>query len=248
MPTPRKGYYTKDGTRVPSVTTILGVLSKDGLKYWAAKMERLGVLGIIRGKIDQGCTREDLRIELKKIEGQPFFMDQDLETACDIGTAVHDMAERFLRNGDVVADVGAEYGLDEEAVRKATNSFNAFKRWATDTKLKFEAMEQGMVSEKYHYGGTPDIIMVNEDRCIGDFKTSSGIYESMPLQLAAYKMLWEENHPDKPITGGYYLMRFDKEYGDFVYRHWPELDDAADAFLLARDLYTKMKAVQKRCK
>jgi len=35
-------YKSKDGTRLPSVTTILGVLEKPGLHYWIAEVTRQG--------------------------------------------------------------------------------------------------------------------------------------------------------------------------------------------------------------
>ena len=36
-------YKTKDGQRVPGVTTILGILDKPALKYWANKIGLLGI-------------------------------------------------------------------------------------------------------------------------------------------------------------------------------------------------------------
>jgi len=81
---------------------------------------------------------------------------------------------------------------------------------------------------------------------MGDWKTSNAIYPDHIIQLAAYKVLWEENHPDQPITGGFHLCRFSKEHGDFAHHFWSELDDAWEQFLLFRQAYDIDKKLKKR--
>ena len=69
MPTPRKGYYLKDGKKVPGVTTVLGRFKESGaLMYWAWQ---------------QGTQGKDFR-ETKQI-------------AADAGTLAHAMVEAHLR-------------------------------------------------------------------------------------------------------------------------------------------------------
>lgn len=67
MPTPKEGYYTADGTRVPGVTTVLGLLAKPALIPWAYK----------RGK-----------------DGLELYESRD--KAADIGTLAHAMCEAHL--------------------------------------------------------------------------------------------------------------------------------------------------------
>jgi hypothetical protein len=98
----------------------------------------------------------------------------------------------------------------------------------------------------YGFGGTPDAIVVNEKLALGDWKTSSAIYGDYLLQLAAYGQLWNENHPELPITGGSHLLRFDKQYGDFEHRYFEQLDDAWEAFKLMIPLYNLLKQLDKR--
>jgi len=83
MPTPRKGYFTKDGTKVPSVTTILGRFKEaGGLMHWAWKCGTDGV--------DYRAVRDD---------------------AANAGTMAHDLIERHIKgealsiegNADIVA-------------------------------------------------------------------------------------------------------------------------------------------------
>ncbi len=68
----------------------------------------------------------------------------------------------------------------------------------------------------------------------------------MLIQLAAYNLLWLENHPDRPLTGGFHLCRFSKENGDFSHHYWPNLDDAREQFILLRRAYDLDKQLKKR--
>ena len=75
----KAGYFLADGSRVPSVTTILGVIAKPALIPWANK---LGLQGIDSTKYVDGLA--------------------------SVGTLAHDMILADLR-GDVPADCGKEY-------------------------------------------------------------------------------------------------------------------------------------------
>lgn len=74
-------------------------------------------------------------------------------------------------------------------------------------------------------------------RSLGDWKSSNGIYQDYLVQLAAYGLLWEEHYPNMPIEGGYHLVRFAKEWGDFSHHFWDELETAKRAFILMRQLW-----------
>ena len=51
-----------------------------------------------------------------------------------------------------------------------------------------------MVSEKYQFGGTCDIYCdLNGKKTLIDLKTAKGIFPEMHTQVAAYKILLEEN-------------------------------------------------------
>jgi len=105
------------------------------------------------------------------------------------------------------------------------------------------------VSETHRFGGTLDLILrTPQGLAVGDFKTSNAVYSDYLIQLGAYALLWEENRPDDPLTGGYHLMRFAKEHGDFTHRFWPNLDEAKEQFLLFRKAYDIDKQLVKRAK
>ena len=137
-------------------------------------------------------------------------------------------------------DVTTQVGL------QAWQGYENYLRWADTTKMEIVQQEIPLVSEKYLFGGTPDAIMVRGELALGDWKTSNGIYPDYLIQLAAYKVLWEENFPDRPITGGFHLCRFAKEHADFAHHFWSELDDAWEQFKLFRMAYDIDKKLKKR--
>jgi len=112
--------------------------------------------------------------------------------------------------------------------------------------MEIVEQETPLVSEKYQFGGTLDAIMVNGELALGDWKTSNAVYPDHIIQLAAYWKLWEENNPDRPITGGFHLCRFAKEHADFAHHFWADLTDAWEQFKLFRVAYDIDKKLKKR--
>ena len=80
-----------------------------------------------------------------------------------------------------------------------------------------------------------------------DWKTSNAVYPDYLLQLAGYKLLWEETYPEHQLTG-FHLCRFAKEEGDFSHHYFPKLDKEVETFLVMRSLYDLVKDVEKRVK
>ena len=107
-----------------------------------------------------------------------------------------------------------------------------------------------MISEEYQFGGTPDAIGRNAkgELCLLDWKTSNGVYSDYGLQLAAYAHLWNINHPEDPITGGFHICRFSKDHPDFAHHYYKQLDLEWSQFKLYREAYTNDKAISKRYK
>lgn len=203
MPTQKGGYFVADGTRVPSVTTILGRFkSSEALIKWAW---------------EQGRDGKDYR--------------ETRDAAATAGTMAHAAVEAWVRGRPF------EWAGEPAIVAKAKRSFGAFLEWAQETKFRVIETEIPLVSERHRFGGTFDAILINNHRVMGDYKTSGGVYSEYLMQVAAYGILWDEHHPDEPITGGYALLRFDKIYGDFKFHRWMELDRAREAFLHLRAVY-----------
>ncbi len=183
--------------------------------------------GLIHWAWDLGCQGIDYR----KIR----------DDAASAGTFAHEMVERWIHGQDPNTVEG-----QEEQIAKACNAFSLFLEWAAQTKLEVTETELGLVSEKYRFGGTLDAMFVNGKLSLGDWKTSNAVYSDYLFQLAGYAILWEENRPDQPITGGFHLMRFAKDTPDFTHHYWGELNEAKEGFLLMRRLYDIKAACDKR--
>ena len=217
MGRPKSGYRLADGTRVPGVTTIIGRFKESGgLIQWAYQC------GL------DGINYRDVR-----------------DKAANSGTLAHDMIELYLRGQ---APINAYLGLDfsTEIIAKARNGFDAFLTWTEQTKMEVRTAEMPLISEEYRFGGTPDaVLLVNGKLSLGDWKTGNKLYPDMLIQLAAYKQLWEENHPTDKIEG-FDMMRFSKEEADFVHAHFDQLDDAWELFKLYLKAYDLSKKLKKR--
>lgn len=220
MPTPKKGYFTKDGKKVPGTTTIINRFKESGgLIQWAYN----------RGK-----------------EGLELYESRD--KAAELGTIVHDMVEFYVRREDphtVIAGIS----LTEGDKNQVLSAFSAFEEWFESNKFEIIAQEIQLVSEVHLYGGTPDAIAKDgKGRLVLlDWKTSNGVYQDYLYQLGAYRILWNENKQDNPLTGGSHLCRFAKENGDFAHHFYPNIDEAENGFLFMRRLYDIDKALKARC-
>lgn len=219
MPHPTQGYRNSKGEKIPGVTTIIGRFKESGaLIRWAYN----------RGK--NGLELYDSR-----------------DKAAELGTIVHSMVEVYI-NGkswdDLIKDLSRD---DYESVMSA---FTAFREWFEANKFKVLEHEIQLVSEEYQFGGTPDAIAEDSKGRIVliDFKTSDGVYSDYLYQLGAYKILWNENNPDKQITGGCHLAKFSKEYGDFSHHFFPDITEAERGFLLMRSLYDIDATLKRRIK
>ncbi len=219
MARPKAGYKTKDGKRVPGVTTIIGRFKDSGgLLWWA---------------FDQGKAAE---------RGEINSLYDKRDEAAEAGTLAHDMVEAHIK-GNPSPDTK---GFIDDVIRQANQGFRNYLKWSNQSRIEVVEQETPLVSEKYKFGGCLDAIMVMGELSLGDWKTSNAIYVDYLMQLAAYKQLWEENYPDRPIVGGFHLCRFAKEHADFAHHYWSELDDAWEQFKLFRRAYDLDKKLKKR--
>jgi hypothetical protein len=212
MPTKRGGYYLADGTRVPSVTTILGRYKESGaLINWAWKL---------------GLDGKDYR-EVR-------------DAAANSGTQAHAAVEAFIHGEPYEFDMDSEIGCN------AHTAFQAFLKWQAQTSLVVDTAELPLVSEKYKFGGTMDAVFIDGQLSMADWKTSGRLYPDHLAQIAAYSLLWEEAYPNRPLDGGYHLLRFDKRNPDFHHHHWGELEAGKRFFLHLRAAYEEEKELKQR--
>lgn len=227
MPTPKKGYFLADGTRVPGTTTVIGRFKDSGaLIYWAYK----------QGREHEGLARQGI--------DAPTRLYEVTERYANIGTLAHSMVEAHILGFN---PHGVLHKVPESLAGPARQAFGAYLSWAEQTKLKILEQEIQLISEEYKFGGTPDAIgEVHGELCLIDWKTSNNVYSDYLIQIAAYRYLWETAHPERSLTGGFHLCRFAKENGDFSHHFYPDLSEAWTAFKLMRELYDIDKVLKKR--
>jgi hypothetical protein len=230
MPTPKAGYYNKAGKRLIGTTTLISRFKDSGaLIKWAYKM----------GREHEGLARS----------GHPAPNDlyEVTSEAANIGTATHQMVELAIDGADPFSSTALVSLATNEQRERATKAYHNYVRWSETNKLTVVAQEMMLVSEQYQYGGTPDAIgEVNGQLCLLDWKTSNSVYSDYLIQLAAYKQLWEENNPGKPLVGGAHLLRFSKDYGDFAHHFFDDLSEAWELFKLYLPAYRLDQSLRKR--
>ncbi|MDP2630064.1 MAG: hypothetical protein Q8P56_01525 [Candidatus Uhrbacteria bacterium] len=219
IPHPKQGYRLADGTKVSGVTTILGRFKESGaLLFWACEQGK----AIERGEISNLYDKRD--------------------AAAESGTLAHSLVEAHI-NGLPLPVIP-----DSNVGKQALQGYENYVRWQEDNRIEVKKQEMEMVSETYRFGGCPDALGIDSrgNLCIMDWKTSGAIYVDYILQISAYRILWEENHPDQPITGGYHLLRFAKENADFHHHYWNELEEAKEMFVLLVRAYELDRRLKKR--
>jgi hypothetical protein len=179
-------------------------------------------------------------------EGKDFR--ETKQAAADAGTVAHDMVEH-----DIYGQRFDESGIDPSILSAARGAYDAYKEWKDQTHLQVAEAEVSLLSRIHRFGGTLDALFIRGKLALGDWKTSNGVYADYLLQLGAYQILWEENYPERPITGGFHLLRFSKQQNAddpiaFTHHYWSQLDVAKQQFLLlleAHKLDKRIKALAK---
>ena len=163
------------------------------------------------------------------------------EAALGIGSLVHQTIEAEI-NGMPVPAIPEQFkALSRARSTRGTNGFSATASPSSRPRFRW-------CRRAYMFGGTFDTIVRDRrgNLCIGDWKSSKAVYQDYLVQIAGYKILWEENRG--PITGGFHLVRFSKEHGDMEHRFYPELADAEQLFVLYREAYDLDKNLKKRAR
>lgn len=171
--------------KLPSVSTILKALPKDGLDWYGYKLGIQAMMEVHPG-IALPEEIEGRYEEIKKLgrEGKVSTPYNQLQKAGDRGTDVHDVAEYLLLNGQPPPK--AE--IDAEILPYVEGMWNWYKA-GKPTWDEVITVESPVFSLEHRYAGTLDGILhakeVNAYWLI-DFKTSKGIYESHLIQVVAY--------------------------------------------------------------
>ncbi len=172
--------------KAPPVTprTDFGEKVKAHQRYYTASGQQVPGVTTVLGVLNKpALIAWANRMGLQGIDTNKY-----VDEAAAVGTLAHAMIIDALggepvRLGDFTADqlTRARYGV------------SVFEAWRKGHDLKPQLLEQALVSEEHHYGGTIDIVaQLDGEPVLIDFKTSSGIYEEHIFQVGAYWHLLNE--------------------------------------------------------
>lgn len=265
MGTPKGGYFTAAGEKVPSVTTVLGRFKDSGgLLFWAHKVGGEQQAVIWRNRICKWASsfmNPPAQVPLDKLisaeklsainagtwEPEPEFtrLYDVSEAAAQAGTLAHDAIEAFIKAKG--ADFAYEWpDAEQDVLGKAMNAYAQFLEWFDQTKIQITDTEYGSMSETHKFGGTLDGLGVDSKgrHVLLDWKTSNAIYPDYLIQLAAYALLLEENRGIK--VEGFHIVRVAKENADFAHASFQDLEHEKETFLTMLKLYGQVKQIERR--
>ena len=157
------------------------------------------------------------------------------QESADFGKTVHELIRVVLDGGTV------DYDKTDEVVGGCLRSF---EEWVRLVEFQPLLTEQTVHSKTHQFAGTLDAFgLVYGTPCLIDWKTSSGVYDEMKLQVAAYDVAIKEMALAQPTM--HLIVRFDKK----TKRCHPQavtVDDTVfGAFLNAKHLWTWLQEAKR---
>ena len=220
---------------VRGVTSVLRWLDKPALIQWAANMASeyvLKNLGVDPGKKELVRVCQEAKTAHRRMA----------KGAADIGTAVHSFCEAYLKA--VTNNTPIPEPPKDEA---ACQSCGAFVKWTREHDIRPIELEHILFSRKHYFAGTCDFYgHIDGELCVLDFKTSSGIYVEMIIQLAAYNLALTEMYGERVEAG--WIIRLDKKTGKFETCRIPRSDEDQTAFRVLLEVDTHMKRLNDKMK
>lgn len=225
---PVKHRYKINGKVANGVTTALGVIAKPHLIYWAANK----AADYVKENLTPGQALDEIQIQ-SLIDGARYAHRQHKAGASDMGTYVHNWIEAFV-NGE-----NPEMPVSEVLQRPIKEFIKFWER----KKPEVVACERMLCSPKHNLAGTADLICrVDGKLTVMDWKTGSGIYPEMFLQMAAYAIMLEEEYPDQKVEQLYVVNPSIVNIFDESVR--TEVDEFKKAYLNALELYKSQKLIE----
>lgn len=164
--------YTLDDTPIPSVTTILGVLDKPGLPYWAAGLVARDAIenhDYWGQRIRNGEDPEQIIRDLKRT---PW---KERDKAARRGTRIHQVLE--------AAAHGDPTDCPQDLLPMAQQAMDLLDR---ENIQPLETEARGYNRDMW-YAGTIDLIATMRGKTwLLDWKSSRSIHETHVMQVAAY--------------------------------------------------------------
>ena len=229
--------YDIDGKKLPSVTTILGILNKPAIMPWAVKMTAECYEDEMHNFYDPLACQfivPDTALPIMTAKAKKAYRTKSTE-AMDIGTKVHDAIQNWIESDGKMQPEE----IADEQIRAGLEGFLA---WGNEHEVEIISFEQ-VVSNGSTYAGRYDLLArVDGKLTLIDFKTSTGIWDEYWLQTAAYAAALqpEIKEPIEVIA----ILRIDKHTGQIEYESKEEWAMHAVAFNTLANFYQLNKQLK----
>lgn len=183
-----------DDIRLWSVTTIIGVLDKPGLLYWAAAQAAKAAVDISKS-LPARLAEDGEENVVKWLRDARFRRPKNQLSDAEFGTQIHHLCEQYALTG-IKPEVRDDVFLTD--IQAARDCFDRFDEWLQAFQPTYQATEVVVYSPEYGYAGTSDAFLtIDGVPLIVDYKASkksvgadgkpSPIYSETALQLAGYR-------------------------------------------------------------
>ena len=199
-----EGVPELEDVKLPSVTTILNVISKPALVPWAKRISLEKIKAELYGHIGLDAVTITASDVDKLVEAASKRPDQVRDAAGEFGTRAHQLIQDWLER-----DQGLPFTLPDSD-SDIVPVLDAFLEWHQNSGLSIRVAESMVYSQQHRYAGTMDAVAYRDGQhVVLDWKTSSGLYPEAALQVAAYSRAYEEMY-DRPVNEAW-VIRFAKK-------------------------------------
>ena len=166
-------YYRLEGVSlvVPSISTVVGLVAKDGLRAWTLNRAIEHVRAALAPYVGRRLRPEVLGHALKEAARRPDGLARE---AAIIGSAIHRAAQAIA--------------LGREPEGEAPADLAGLRRWLGEREGTTRHAEVVVACEHLAVAGSADLVGLLPDGrlSVADIKTSDRPYEAHFLQLAGY--------------------------------------------------------------
>ncbi len=222
---PKNHIYRIGDRIVYGVTSIVNVIGKPALIYWAVNQ----CIDNLKSIWEAGKSYDEIEI-LNILTTAKNIHTEKKNQSATIGDLAHKWIEDYIK-----AKIEGTNTPTIPVNKQLENSINAFLKWEKENKVEWLESEKKIYSKQYDYAGTLDAeAKVNNELSIIDFKTSNGIYDEYFLQVAAYiQARKEETGNDYKMA---YIVRIGKD-GELEVKELDNFDKHLRVFLGALEIY-----------
>lgn len=198
-------YISKNGgpfVRKSGVTGFIGIMDKSTpLGKWQQGM----TLDFLLDTLAKGIKIDEEKAVEAVIQHELYLKDMG-----DVGHEIHGWCEAYIRHQ--LKQKGYEKLPEIPNFPEAQTGVTSFLAWAEEHKVKWLSTERAVYSLKHDYIGIMDFEAVIDGlHCLGDFKSSNGLYNSVRMQTEAYASADEEERgPKFKGYDGRYALRLAK--------------------------------------